>query len=446
VGERIYEDLSVAVIIKNIRSGKLKPEHEIARAGSESWMELGKVPQLEKYFIETAAALAATPEPVHAPQPKPRYFDVLRGKDIGGPFTRQQVAAQISRGELTATDRVRPHGSEYWQMAGDTEDLRRYFDLRRNQVREKGFLPGGGDTGAAFYKDLGVPFIYYGNLRFLFNLIAILLFFGIAYFIQIPIVAGPLTILTSLYLYSYYFRVVGNASTGGKTFPEFSDISDLSGGLIRPAVQFFLTTLVSTLPLVLYLVVFKLGPFDFYFKLPYIQVIYSIPWAILLMPAPAGYETIPLNMPTPTGEEVTIMEQVIPTSMAGLGSDPLIWIFLLLWFLYVPIALMRQAAYGEFMPTFNLPAVFISIARAFGPYMALLAFMLAIDLLAGSLLFVLVFIVGLSTLGPAGAGALTVLTLPFQLALQAIGICATFLKMYFIGRFVFQYSEKMGWH
>ena len=446
MGERIYEDLSVAVVIKNIRGGKLKPEHQIARAGTENWMELGKVPQLEKYFAGAATAQTAPLEPVPTPQPKPRYFEVLRGKEISGPHTRAQVAEQIRRGELTETDRLRPQGTEYWQMAGDMDELRRNFDNRRNLVREKGFLPGGGDTGTAFYKDLGAPFIYYGNLRFLFNLIAIMLFFGIAYFVQIPIVAGPLLILTSFYVYSYYFRVVGSTSTGGKTFPEFSDITDLSGGLLRPAVQFFLTTLVSTLPLVIYLVMFKLGPFDFYFKLPYIQVIYSIPWAILFMPAPAGYEVIPLNMPTPTGEEITIMERVVPTGMAGLGSDPLIWVFLLLWFLYVPIALMRQAAYGEFMPTFNLPAVFISIARAFGPYMALLAFMLVIDLLAGSLLFLLVFIVGLSTLGPAGAGAMTVLGLPFQIALQAISICATFLKMYFIGRFVLQYSDKMGWH
>jgi hypothetical protein len=450
VGERIYENLSVAVIIKNIRSGKLKPEHLIARSGSESWKALEKVPQLARYFAEAEAARAAVPvEPAPAPQPKPRYFEILRGNEKGGPFTRQQITEQIKRGELLESHRIRPVGSPEWSMAGDLDDLRRHFDMRRQLVREKGFAGASRDTGTPFYIDLGAPFIYYGNMRFLINLIAILLFYALAFLIVVPIVSGPLMLLAGLYVYSYYFRVVGSTATGNNKFPEFSDLADIGSGLIRPSVQFLLTTIVSTLPLAAYIVGYRLASLDPGSKLQYVQVIYSVPWAILLMAVPTGFRSVPtMTMPAldGSGKEITIMEHVIPTAWAGLGSDPLVWLFLIFWFLYVPIALMRQAAYGEFMPTFNLPAVFISIARAFGPYMALLAFLLLIDLFAGAILFTLVFIVGLATLGPAGEGAMTVLGVPFQLAMQALGICATFLKMYFIGRFVFQYSDKMGWH
>jgi hypothetical protein len=444
VGGKIYEDLSVAVVIKNIRSGKLRPEHEIARAGSENWMALGRVPQLERYFADVKPA---PPEPAPEPQPKPRYFEILRGTERGGPFTRPQIAEQIRRGDLLESHRIRPAGSTEWWMAGDLDDLRRYFDLRRQLVREKGLAGAAGDTGTPFYIDLGAPFIYYGNLRFLFNLIAILLFYAIAFFALVPIISGPLIVLTGLYVYSYYFRVVGTTSTGNQKFPEFSDFSDIGAGLVRPAVQFLLATVVSTLPLVIYVVGFRLAPFDLYFRLPYIKAIYTIPWAILLMPVPTGFKTTALTMPTidGSGSQITIMEHVTPMGMAGLGGDLLVWLFLLFWFIYIPIALMRQAAYGEFMPTFNLPAVFISIARTLGPYMALLAFLLLIDLFAGAIMFTLVFIVGLSTLGPAGQGVISVLGMPFQLSLQALGICATFLKMYFIGRYVFQYSDKMGW-
>jgi len=406
VGSRIFENLSVTVVVKNIRNGKLKPDHMIAHSGSDKWTRLGDVPQLAAIFEKAADTRQ---EDEFQPAPKPKRYDVLRGDEITGPLPLSKVAELIRDGELIETDKVRLRGEGDWSLAGDVDALRRHFDQLRREVLIGGFSAvGKTEKGPPFYIDLGAPFVYIGRLTFLLNLIAILIFYAIANLVQIPIVAGPLLIMTNLYLYAYYFRVVSNSSVGGKKFPEFTDISDFTGGLLRPAFQFFSTQVVSTLPLMLYIVMYKLGPFEFFIKVPYVFFILSNPWSMLLIPIPSGAETYQTSIPKldGSGGEIVIAEMTLPTGFEMLFSDPFV----------------------------------------FGPYLALIAFMLLIDLFFASVMFALVLLLGMSMMGPAGSGAAMVLQLPFVLTLQALTICGTFLKMFFIGRFVYQYSDRMGWH
>ena len=444
-GGRVWENLSVALIIKNIRNGKLKPDHEIARAGSESWTRLDRVPQLASIFTEVTGI---APAAVHAAQPVATTYEVGKGEEVIGPLPRTRLIELIRTGELQETDRVRLRGAQEWEMAGDLDDLRRYFDLRRGQIQASGFgALAAADQGPPFYVDLAAPFVFFGKTQFLINLIAIMSFFFIAQLVQVPIVAGPLTLLTSLYLFAYYFRVVGTASVGGKKFPEFTDISDFTGGLMRPAAQFFLTHVVSLLPLLGYLLGYKLSAFDLATKAFYGGLVFANPWMILIIPVPSGFETISQTIPSPDGQgEITLFEYVQPSGMEFLFTDIFVWLALIFWLIYVPIALMRQASYGETMPPFNLLHVFLSITRSFGPYLMLIVFNLLIDAFVASVMVLLIFIMGLSMLGPAGEGAALVLNLPMGMTMQALGICGTFFKMFFIGRFLHQNSERMGWH
>ena len=216
---------------------------------------------------------------------------------------------------------------------------------------------------------------------------------------------------------------------------------------MRPGIQFFLTRIVSTMPLLAYLISVKLAPFDFFTKAFYGSIVLQQPWMILIIPIPSGFETISQTIPSPDGQgEITLFEYVMPTGMEFLFTDIFVWLLLLFWLLYVPIALMRQASYDEYFPPFNIFHVFLSIARSLGPYLMLILFLLIIDLFIASIMVLLIFIMGLSMLGPAGEGAALVLNLPMGMTMQALTICGTFFKMFFIGRFLYQNSERMGWH
>lgn len=411
VGDRVYENVSSGAIAKNILSGKLKKSHQTAAAGSENWVPLGEIPELMPYFRK-----------IEAEQAEFDTYDIQKGSEELAAVPRPKLLDMIRKGELAATDRIMKRGDDAWMMAGDAPELIRYFDLRRKIMAERGsssIRPE--DTGTPFYIDLAAPFIYIGNLRFLFNMLAILAFFAIALFVPIPIVSGPLTFLATFYLYAYYFRVVSNAGNGGTKFPEFTESSDLVGEMIRPGIQFFLTRVMSVMPLILYMWFLKFGELEFWWKLPYVQIALTMPYILLLTPDFSTFETF-------------------------LFMDPFIWIGLAIMILYQPISLMRQASYGEFLPTYNFPAVFISIARAIGPYMALVAYLLVIDIFGGIILVIVYIWMGLAMMaGPAGEGAAMLFPAPFQLLIQGIVITGTFLKMYFIGRYLFQNAERMGW-
>lgn len=409
VGEQVYEAISPGVIVKNIRSGKLKRSHLVAHSDSDHWVALGEVPELEPFFGA-----------VTAPKPGAELYDVQRGDEVESALPRAKLIEMIRNGELVERQRVRRSPDGEWTMAGDLRELQHYFDLRRQRVSKLGvgsIRPE--DTGTPFYLDIAAPFVYMANLRFLFNLLAILAFFAIAVFVPLPIVSGPITILTNLYLYTYFFRVVSHAGNGGKKFPDFTESSDLVGEMMRPAIQFFLTRLVSVLPLIIYIALVKFGQFDVWLMIPVIQILLTIPYAILFFPDFA--------------------------SGAFYFMDPVIWVLLAVMLLYVPIALMRQASYGEFLPTFNVPAIFLSISRAFGSYVALIAFMLAVDIIGGCILLVVVLWYGLAAVLSQAAGAMAAFSAPVEMLLYGIMIIGTFLKMYFIGRFLFQNAERMGW-
>ena len=265
---------------------------------------------------------------------------------------------------------------------------------------------------------------------------------AIAFFVTVPIVSGPIMFLTSFYLYAYYFRVVSNASSGSTSFPDFTDVSEITSELFRPGIQFFLTRMTSLLPLIIYIYFIKLGDYEFFFKIPYVQTIITMPWSILFVPVPTGRQI--MELPSFGGETIE-SGFVAPTGFEFLYGDLIVWALLFFWLFYVPISLMRQASYGEFWPALNLVAVAISIGRAFGPYLALIVFMLIIDFIGGLILIGVVIGFGLSMIGPAGE-AVMLFQAPIALMIQGITIFGTFLKMYFIGRFLYQNSERMGWY
>ena len=411
VGNRVFEDITAGVIVKNIRNGKLRREHLVARAGSDNWFTLGQVAELAPFFEQAG-------QPVRKAE---QVYDIQRRGQTTTGLPRTKVAELIRRGELSETDRIRISPNGAWGMAGDREELQRYFDMRRKLVAERGAgMLRPEDTGTPFYLDLAGPFIYIGNLRFVFNIVAILVCYAIALFVPIPLVSGPITILANFYLFAYYFRVISDAGAGGRKFPDFTESSDLLGEMVRPGIQFFLTRFAAVLPLTVYIFFIKFGELEFFWKIPYLQIILTMPYVILFAPD--------------------------FTTGTFLFADPIIWVLLIFVPLYMPIALMRQASYGEFLPTFNLPAVFISIVRAFGPYMALIFYSLTIDIIGGIIMVIVFIWMGLAMMaGPAG-GAMALFPIPFALLLQAIIMTGMFLKMYLTGRFLFQNTERMGWH
>lgn len=428
VGRRIYENISIAVVIKNIKSGKLDRDHEIASAGSDRWTPLGSVPQLQAFFSPVAEGFAPAPA-----QPTGLYYLRVGGEERSHQ-TRKQLIEMIRKGEFKETDQIRTHPHEPWKMAGDAEDLHRYFDLRRRQIAEKGFAAERGDVGPPFYLDIAGPFKYIANPRFLVNVIAILVFFAIAILVPIPLVSGPINFLATFYIYAYYFRVVSNAGVGGTTFPEFTDMADFIGELIRPAVQFFLTRVAALAPLISYIWFVRFADMEFWFKVPIAIVALNVPYLVLVFPV------VSMDVVTLPDGEITFQ-----TNIEFLFSDPFVWLLLAFWLLYVPISLMRQASYGQYWPVFNLVAFFKSVFRAFGPYIALIAFLLAVDIIGGCIILLLTLLIGFATITAPVADEMMQFSAPFELLFRGLMMLGTFIKMYFIGRFVYQYAERMGW-
>lgn len=78
--------------------------------------------------------------------------------------------------------------------------------------------------------------------------------------------------------------------------------------------------------------------------------------------------------------------------------------------------------------------------------MALIFYSLTIDIIGGIIMVIVFIWMGLAMMaGPAG-GAMALFPIPFALLLQAIIMTGMFLKMYLTGRFLFQNTERMGWH
>lgn len=459
VGERVYQGLTTGVVLRNIQNGKLKGDDEIAAAGSGKWVRLKEVPELKKFF--------APPQPAGLETIKITLYEVR--KAYGDPLvglSRARIIDMIRKNEIAEVDEIRMAGSDEWAMAGDVAEFSRFFEMRRSQSATFGGGASYRDTGKPFYADLVAPFRYLANGTFLINLLAVMIAYAIAALAQIPIIAGPITILTNFYIYSYYFRVISNTANGGTSFPEAADFSDFTAELVRPSIQFFFTTVVASLPLLLYIGLVLLKGFDFFVTMPYYQAVLTSPWISLILPYPTGGEDILNQMITsmpamegsgevfggvdPSALDATLL---VPTGFAFHFWDIFIWLGLIFFLFYLPISLMRQAAYGSFWPAFNVPAVGISIGRAFGPYLALVAFMLVVDALGILLIlgFALIFgtsmVMGVFTSGfdPTNPIAGLVTQTIFVVVVQAIVISATFMKMYFIGRYLFQNEKRMGW-
>jgi hypothetical protein len=310
-------------------------------------------------------------------------------------------------------------GSEVWSMAGDMDSFSRFFEERRLDIKKRGGVRP--DYGLPFYIDLMTFFRYFLDQRFLFNLIAIGIFLLIPKVITIPIVSGPISILTNFYIYSYYFRVISHTANGHTSFPEYPDFGDLAGELVKPSVQYFLTQLFAAMPLLImtYFVLFG-GEIDFS---DYIFLF--MPFFLLIIQAP-------------------LLTVVYGGAIAA--------VLVLFAMIYFPISLMRQSTYGEFWPTVNFPAVFISVNRAFVPYLFLLLYLFIMDILAGVVMFLFMLLISASTafaIGDLSGSTMQLLgaTLPIsvELVVQVTVVVFTFFKMYFIGRYLFQNAERMGW-
>ena len=447
-GGKTFSNLSAGVIVNNIKNGKLKPEHEIAHAGSENWAKLKDVPQLQQFFVDTGVISAA-----EVSSQKTR-FDIKQGDAISEGHLRSAIIEMIRKGELKEADYVRSGGNE-WKMAGDMEELERYFEIRRKKVATQGFRAAPEDTGKPFYLDFAAPFKYFANLAFFANILAVLIAFGIARFVVIPLIAGPIVILTSFYIYAYYFRVVFTASEGGKKFPEFPDIADLFGELVRPSVQFFFSRLFAFLPLLAYISTVRFKGAEFMLQVPYLWSILSAPWNVFVQRFPKfGTINIGEFLGAPEGVEEFLgdFQLTIAQGTQMFTWDIFVWLLFIVALVYFPIAVMRQAAYGQFLPTFNFPAIIISIGRAAPQFFALVVIYALIDLASLGILFgfsallQLPFVNSLvSEVASSSMHAMMMVPIIFSLIVDGVVMIATFMQMYFIGRFLYQNVVKMGW-
>lgn len=416
VGGRIFPGLSIGVIVRNIRLGKLLPEHEISTGKSTRWYHLSDVPEFARYFEERDKLNEEFSENTLHEEAQRYEWDNEGEIEI---LTRGQLIAKITKFKINEVDRVRPRGSEIWSMAGDLSSFSKFFDQRRVEIKKSGGVVT--DYGLPFYIDLMTFFNFFWDSRFLLNLIAIGVFLLIPKFITIPIVAGPISILTNFYLYSYYFRIISATASGHTKFPEYPDFSDFGGELVRPAIQFFLTQTFAALPLLImtYFVLFggeiSFGDYLFMF-LPFFFVIIQAP----------------------------ILTVIFGGAIAG--------VLVLFAMIYFPISLMRQSTYGEFWPTINIPAVLLSVQRALVPYAFLLLYIFIFDVLAFTLLFLIFLAISASTAwamtdlsGSAMAFLNATMPTSIEMAIQVVVVVFTFFKMYYIGRYLFQNAERMGW-
>ena len=465
-GSKIFPNLTATIIVKNIKNGKLKPHHQISGAGVNKWKPLQEVAELEIFFHPEKAALAKRTAKT-APAGGKKLYDIRIHNDIIEGLDPVEIARKIRAGEFNETDRARLSGKQEWQMAGDMPVFERYFDLRRTEVRAEGLGAYKKDTGKPFYADLLSPFTYTFTKNFFLNLVVILAVFLIPIITgNIPIIAGPITWLVTLYIFAYYFRVINDAGSGGTKFPPTMDFSDFIGELIKPAVSFFLTRVVAMLPLFAYLGFVKLKGWPFFAQLPVYGLVLSMPWAVLALPMPVMEEVnmgeaITQNMPEEMGNTEIVTsgietEQTItlPTGeFEFLVGDIIVWVCLFFFLLYFPISLLRQSSYGATWPTFNIPAVFQSITRAPGPYLALVGMNLGVDFLG----FIVLLIIGLvaggaavfsamnSMINPGSAQLIGALAFIFPLIMRGVELTSNFIKMYLMGRFMYQNARRMGW-
>lgn len=418
-GRRIYPNLTIGTIVHNIRIGKLLPEHEISTGETDTWTQLGSVPELKKYFDELDKAVEATDiQSAVTPHVKTQLYEVDTEEGLQM-LTRGQVITKINKHEIDEVDRIRPKGSAVWSMVGDMTSFSRHFDNRRVEMKKRGGAFK--DYGLPFYIDLMTFFKFFADTKFLFNLAGIGIFLLIPKIITIPIVSGPISIITNFYIYAYYFRIISYTANGHKKFPEYPDFGDLGTELVKPSVQFFLTQFFAAIPLLVmtYFILFggEMGFSDYLFTF--------FPFFFIIIQAP-------------------ILTVTYGGAIAG--------VLVLFAMLYVPISLMRQSAYGEFWPTLNIPAVVISVQRALVPYLFLLLYLFIMDVLGFVIILVVVFAVGATAAYAAtdmSGVALQFMgaTMPvaIEMTMQVVVIVFTFFKMYYIGRYLYQNAERMGW-
>jgi hypothetical protein len=466
-GSKVFPNLTVSIIIKNIKNGKLKPHHQISGAGVNRWKPLQDIPELEIYFHpEKAPTVQRTRSSAPAKSTK-KLYDIRIVNNITEGIEMIEITRKIRAGEFNETDKVRVAGKQEWKMAGDVPEFERYFDLRRTEVRAEGLGAYKKDTGKPFYSDLLAPFKYTFTKNFFFNLIVLLVVLLIPILVgNFPMIAGPINWLTTLYIFAYYFRVINDSGAGGNKFPATMDFTDFIGELFKPAVSFFLTRVVAMLPLFAYLGFVKLKGWPFFAQLPVYGLILSMPWAVLAIPLPAMEEvnlgeaiteSIPEDM---EGAEVltdtieTDQTRMLPTGeFEFMAGDLVVWVCLIFFLLYFPISLLRQSSYGEVWPTLNIPAVLQSITRAPGPYLALVGLNLGVDFIG----FIVLLLIGLVTGGAAVFGAMQSIITPgsaqvvgalmmiFPLIAKGVEITSNFIKMYLMGRFMYQNARRMGW-
>lgn len=464
-GNRLFPSLSASIIVKNIKNGKLKPHHEISGAGADKWTALEDVAELQIYFHPEKAATVQRTMAAGAVSADKRLYEIKKLNNIEKGLTVVDIAHRIRAGEFNETDHARAKGKEEWQMAGDMPVFEKYFDLRRSEVRAEGLKAYKKDYGKPFYADLAAPFQYMFTKSFFFNLLVILGVLVIPILVPIPIVSGPVSILVTFYIFAYYFRVINDAGSGGTKFPVTMDFSDFIGELLRPGVSFFLTRVFALIPLFAYLSFVKLKGLPFFAQIPVYGLVLSMPWAVLALPIPTMGE-VPLSeaiQQAPIGADAAEVigssadiegSITLPTGeFEFLAGDIVIWLCLIFFLLYFPISLLRQSSYGAVMPTMNIPAIFQSIFSVPGPYLALVGINLGVDFIG----FVVLFLIGLVTGGAAvfsmlnsmvnpGAGQLAgALIMIFPLIARGVEVVSSFIKMYFMGRFMYQNANKMGW-
>lgn len=455
VGKRVFRNVSAAVIIKNIRNSKLTPEHEISSAGADQWIELRNVPELRRFFGGETDQKGAV---------NTSLFDVRysAGSELESGLTRTQIIEKIRQGDINESDQVRQQGGSIWTLAGDMQSLQRFFEQRRAILRERGTRGLPRDTGIPFYRDLATPFAFFTEGGFLFNLAAVIIAFTIAAFVQIPLIAGPINILTTFYLYAYFFRTLSHAASGKVSFPDMVDFSDFMGELVRPGIQFFLSRAYALIPLLAYLSLWIMRGWDIFIQQPYLMAVLMLPWSVLILPFPkpidaaSMFDSLMMQLQSPepnTFDSEMQFDTMMENYFQYLTFDIIVWACLFIFVLYFAIALMRQAAYGQFLPPINLYAVFLSVTRAPGPFMALVGILVALDLItivatiASLFAFSLSYgmSAGLYNIDPANPVVAHFSIIGISMVIKAIEIIVTFIKMYFLGRFVWQYSEQMGW-
>jgi hypothetical protein len=378
--DRIYPNLPAPIIKKYIDNNRFLSGDSISDAGQNNWQELIEHPEFSAIFADSLAA--------------DMEFEVQLPRQETQLVSSEKIGLMISQGTLKEAHRVRLPGEEEWQLAGDIEALQQHFSFRWGQQSQQGGAAKSRTivVGTPFYKDFGAVFTFFKHRSFYYNFAAILICRMI---FDLPLIS-VFGILITLWIYSYGFHLLYKVGDGATTFPERGHSTDILARLLRPMISMMLAQLIGILPLILILR-----------NLPEVAMVVLMPFSVLFFRA----------------------------------LDPLVWLGLFIFSLYLPMALTRMAAYNELMPPINLIALIRSVKRAWTPYIILVGIAVALDLSVVILGLIINLLMAAIAETPVGYLASFV---GYYLAIS-LNIIGYFTKMFLMGRFLYQNRTRMGW-